>query len=423
LVGFGWRQCIAYDALIHAFLASITYLVTKRLSNDQPRWLAPATGTCVLLAGTFGRPDELAMSFGMLGLLALLDPCLALGPVIVSGVFFGLCAGTSIGAAIVFALIGFTLLGARTIPPSRLIGRTGTWGFTALTVSAACLAPMIVPHPQGLRDFLHLSGEAAKPAYLEAIRFTWQYGKGYLLLSVGLFMVGLIALANVRHKEALRKWAGWWVGPLAGTIFVLLYVPAKPTYLWFAGPWLLAVSGVSIWTLVKTQSWWMAIVPSLFLAGAVIAGSVRFVVSTAIMIALSIDQSVGTCGAVLDELIPKGSTVITDQSWWFLADDRVVFDSWFSDLQDLSRIDYVVLSGNGTGQPGMPGRVKPRYQKYVDENFELIHDGLNRQPLTVCGYRLTNSAYGFGCVILARRSDLAGQRSDRHGPSFLETSP
>src|SRR5262249_5947510 len=66
-------------------------------------------------------------------------------------------------------------------------------------------------------------------------------------------------------------------------------------------------------------------------------------------------------------------------------------------------IQYFVTDGNGTGQPGVwfsPGN--PRYDAMVRESFEVISDNLPRTPLRIFGLRITNSAYGFGTIVLRR---------------------
>jgi hypothetical protein len=63
LFGFGWRQCVAFDAVIHACLALLTYAVALGLSGGKNRQAAFWAGLAVLPLGVFstGRPDELAL--------------------------------------------------------------------------------------------------------------------------------------------------------------------------------------------------------------------------------------------------------------------------------------------------------------------------------------------------------------------------
>jgi hypothetical protein len=94
---------------------------------------------------------------------------------------------------------------------------------------------------------------------------------------------------------------------------------------------------------------------------------------------------------------------MTANGWWALGNDRAVYDPRYSDVGDLSRIDYFVTDSNGTGQPSIwvPAS-NPRYQAMVRENFEVISDTLPRASLQILGLRITNSAYGHGTIILRR---------------------
>jgi hypothetical protein len=91
-----------------------------------------------------------------------------------------------------------------------------------------------------------------------------------------------------------------------------------------------------------------------------------------------------------------------------LGSDRAVYDPLMSDVQDLDRIEYFVANGNGTGEPGVWLRPRvSRYDAMVREHFEVISDTLPRTPIRVFGFRVTNSAYGFGSVVLRRVSAQA----------------
>jgi hypothetical protein len=108
--------------------------------------------------------------------------------------------------------------------------------------------------------------------------------------------------------------------------------------------------------------------------------------------------------AKLRELLPVGSVVLLDEHWWLMdATEYTLYDIMFSMPPDLSRIDYVVLSGNGSGAPGVPRKLDARFAAYVAKHFQPIHDSLAREPFTFFGRRITNSAYGFGFVLMARK--------------------
>jgi hypothetical protein len=116
------------------------------------------------------------------------------------------------------------------------------------------------------------------------------------------------------------------------------------------------------------------------------------------------EQRLTTNAQRLRELIPKGAGVLTANAWWALGIDRSVYQPDYSDIRDLARIQYFVTDGNGTGRPGVwfPP-VNSRYEAMVHDSFEVISDTLPRTPLRIFGLRITNSAYGFGTIVLRRK--------------------
>ena len=66
LFGFGWMQCVMYDACIKVLLASVTWGVTWRLSASGARWSAFCGGISVLLMarGVTGLPRRIGVGDG-----------------------------------------------------------------------------------------------------------------------------------------------------------------------------------------------------------------------------------------------------------------------------------------------------------------------------------------------------------------------
>jgi hypothetical protein len=125
-----------------------------------------------------------------------------------------------------------------------------------------------------------------------------------------------------------------------------------------------------------------------------------------IRMTLAPEQKLTTNVRKLRALIPTGASVLTATGfgWWALGNDRTVYDDRGSNIKDLSRIEYFVTDSNGTGQPGVWRRShNERYEVMVRENFELVSNTLPKLPVQLLGFRITNSAYGFGTVVLRRR--------------------
>ena len=67
--GFGPRQCIIFDAVIHGVLVFLVYWLARRMAPELSAGVAFAIGVVVLPIAVFARPDELAMCFGLLALI------------------------------------------------------------------------------------------------------------------------------------------------------------------------------------------------------------------------------------------------------------------------------------------------------------------------------------------------------------------
>ena len=99
---------------------------------------------------------------------------------------------------------------------------------------------------------------------------------------------------------------------------------------------------------------------------------------------------------------------MTSDAWWMLASDHTLLSPTFADIDDVKRIDFFVASSNGTGTPGK--WVEPanlRYKQWLQDEFEVVRNDLPKQPTFVFGRRISRSGYGFGAIVLRRRSSPA----------------
>jgi hypothetical protein len=201
----------------------------------------------------------------------------------------------------------------------------------------------------------------------------------------------------------IRETLALFIAPLVG-FGLVFFVRQWTTYWWFLQPWFLLVA-----VIVAADFWWGrhprlgAIMVVGWLATWVVVASVWPVKDYLVRMTLAPEQRLTTNAQKLRALIPKGVGVLTANGWWALGNDRSVYHPTHSDIQDLRRIDYFVTDSNGTGEPGVWVRpANPRYDAMLRESFEVISDTLPRAPLRLFGLRMTNSAYGFGTVVLRR---------------------
>lgn len=430
VLGFGWRLCVLFDALIHAALALAAYRLVRQATPTRRATVAILVGLAVLPLGTAGRMDELAMVFGL---------CAVHGvwregdwrQLVGSGVLLGLCGGTSTPAAIVYALITTPLLLAREAsygaPSEMLDGRSFTrrarrffvFQGVAVLVALAIWGPLLLANAEGPRWMLNHSKGLVRHGFREELWSAFRNGTPTMLLIGGGVVIaawqGVRAVTTRRGSQgndqvfSATEWVRRWLGVSVAIGFLVAYVPDKYTYFWFVGPWLIAMSGLTIaesWSARRRAS---AIVALLLLSAGVAYGARQVGTTYLVMRHLPDDQSADVCRQKLRGSIPDGATVLTDQAWWLLADRCHVLDAGFSRADEalLARIDFVVMSGTSSGPEIKPVALPPQYYDYVERHFEIVEDALNREPIEIFGRMARNTMPGFGYALYARKRDGA----------------
>jgi MFS family permease len=411
--GFGWAACVGYDALISAGLAFIIYGLTDAvagallgsLSMRRRTVLAFLAALLTLLFRNPGRPDELGMALGFVNAWWLFLPRASspqqLGVSFVSGVLVGLMLCTSPPVFLAFmpflaALWLRRVDGMREIAPS--LAAAGLGGGLAAVL---CLTPLFLAHPYFYRQFFQHVQSAEFLDRTAWVSDAWHYSRQsvfILFATVPALCLGMVILWRTgRFQETLALF----IAPLVG--FALVFFLRENNYWWFLQPWFLLVA-----MMVTADFWWsrrsrlLAAVAVGWLTICLVVASVWPAKNYLVRFTLAPEQRLTPNARKLRELIPTGAGVLTANGWWTLGNNRSVYDPG-CDIQDLARIDYFVTDSNGTGQPGVwDWPDNPRYDAMLRESFEVISDTLPREPLRLFGLRITNSAYGFGTVVLRR---------------------
>lgn len=401
LFGFGPAQCMMYDALIHACLAFLTFLTCRRLTRGEYPVLALLAGLAVLPLGTLARPDELAMCLGLAGTLPLLAETLGAKRVACSGLLFGLCAATSAGAAIILGIVAMPFFASRWQSPARAATLLTIWIASAAITFAGALAPILITHQDALHQFMgHASGHFWHGRYRQAFLKTWTFGVPYLALACGGLMVAAVSLPT--WKQERSAWMKLWIGPLAAIVFLVIFLPDKYLYLWFIGPMTIVVTILTLHSL--RQRWPVAMMRPLGLALACCyaLAAAPCLQATLNIVAMPAAQRLERNARLVRELIPGGSTVVTDDDWWILADRCRVYDPYFSRPRP-EEVDFIILGGDGSGDPRRMREVPEGLLSYAGQHFTCVMNELNGEPIRLFGRPLGHTGQGFGVYVLGRR--------------------
>jgi hypothetical protein len=414
LLGFGWRQCVSFDALIHVALSFLTYLATRALDRSLPCWVSLLAGAAVLPLGHPGRPDELAMCFAIAGLIPLFMTTLSRSRLFLSAILFGLTTLTSVAAGLVMGLGAVLLL---VIHPGSLGRRTShltRWATVVAAVVIPGLGAFLLLLPVGYHQYLANAKVLISGNPENTFAFNWRHGYPVLSFTSGCVLVALGSGLPAFRANGPQAWTKLWLGPVSASLAVFALFSGRFTYMWFAGPWLVCAGAVQIAWSYRDVGFPRTAGLVLALLGGFTVGCAYSARDALVLFQQSSDQSLAYNEMYIREVIPPATVVLTDEYWWLLADRNRVYDIEFSRLRNLDEIDFVVLGANGSGRPGTPRSLRPEVAKYVAHTFQPLYDTLPRDPVTLFGMKLTHSAYGFGPLIMARMPRDADKPSSLH---------
>jgi len=284
-------------------------------------------------------------------------------------------------------------VGAAEERPADALKRLACFGIAAVTAFAAIVTPFLLTRPDAWHQYLAHVGLQFPVRYSYAVPTVWNYGRELVLVTLAGALTGLFA-AESRPARRIAVWGG--VG--AFLIVWATVCPAKGYYLVYTAPWLCAAT-VSEVARRRVERRGLPFIPVTGWLCAVVVAWGIFAERTLVQILLPSGQRFEENEALLRRSIPAGSTVLGYEFWSSLAGDHRYFSMQHSTVS-VKSVDYVVLTGNGSGVAGMPkvpANVKPQLSE-----FRLVHDGLNREPFHLFGLRLSRSAPGYGFQLLRR---------------------
>jgi len=410
--GFGWDQAVIFDAAIHSALIVCTYYLARQfagfsereLNIQLPRWLDLLPPAAIIPLAQAGRPDELAMCFGFVGLTLLMREKHSPLSTAISGAFFGLCAATSVGAGVVLGFFAFFLIFTRPSSFRSNFGNAALWQAVALVVVALAVSPILINHPTALGQFLEHAKVVTKgKSFMESTISGWVHARHRVLPVAGFLLLAIIALPLTRRHEWRRWYLSTWLGAFLGTGFIFFMLPGEFLYFWFFTPWLFAASVVTIASLWRIHGHRWALtglaVLAVFTSSVFIWGALQWIC----LLTLPPAQRAGYNGKLISTLVPEGSTVLTDYYWCFLPGRYQIHSPTFSMIKNLDEIDYILLSPIGGGGVGKYQYMRSDYEKMAAEKFYPAFRNLPEMPLTIGGIKVTNTTWGFGFILFARK--------------------
>jgi hypothetical protein len=407
LLGFSPRLCIAYDAMIHLVLMWSAMIFARTIYRLGWGW-AGASGALLATLGTAGRPDELGIVFAMWSAIAFRSRLPDRWRVPLGGALLGLCVCTSLGALLFLSPLVLLELFAARPDSARRIADLGVAALAGVAVAAACVAPILIAHPAAYRQLIEHAGEQSSVlsaltgeqrnsslGFVALWKSMMRYGYNYGLLVAGPLLFAVVC--GWLTKFSLRPAYSRILILLASWVVLFIAMPGKYPYFWFPGC-LLLIACVALAAHGRDS------LPTLRGRLVLALGLVLWLAASAqclrwgyILWTLPADQKLSVNDVRLREEVPAGRGVMTTDYWWDLADRDHVYDLVFSD-PGVRAVDYIVLSGNGSGRAGVPTDYKGKYKP----GFRPIFDRLNATPPHISHLAISHSGYGFGAYVLKK---------------------
>jgi hypothetical protein len=395
MVGFTPTTNVAFDALMHILLGWATWTLARALGPQLPYEAAMIAAAATLPLTTGGRPDEMGALLAMFG-SALLLRSVSARRAAAAGALFGLSAGTSLVAAVIL-----TVWPLRAFVEQRrrgAIAAAAVFAICAAIVFFLAMLPMIAIMPNGIAQLAHHAGDSVRTTYSYAIANSLRYGRAFYFAAGAALVVAAAHFVQALRRRSWSEWAALWLPPLAALGALLVFLPVKYYYVWIVDPSLFAAAACALamlpWRLGARIA--VAAIALLFWC----AAASRFAIMSLVRATFPPGQTMSENVALIHRTIPPGSGVMTYDFWPALAGSS--YRTYSTEANPRwEDVDYIVLTGNGSGAPGQPQTLRPEQLGYVQQHYAPLYDNLNRKPFRIGPIR-TNSAWGYGPLILKR---------------------
>jgi hypothetical protein len=447
VVGFSWRTCMFYDAVITGVLAVLTFLLTDRVTERKLRWVAVAAGLTMIPLTTTGPPDALGTCLGMVSLL-LLGRAPNPRRLRLSGIALGLCAGTSPTCALLFGVIGLIGFLWQEGDWKLRLSHVVIWGLISVGVLALVVVPILAPNPWSLPQFFanaseNIGRETRTLSLTRIVRNLLGVGgdpsdRLLELFAKGALLVGIVHGAYEFAAGRGRSWLEYWLGPLVGFGLLFTILGHTPVYHRILAPFFLAGTATALVRPGERPRWVTAGL-ALTLVGSWLASSYPFWRDSFVLLALPAEQQPAYQARHLPRVVPAGSRVLAHDAWFFLASTCRVVDAWWAH-PDMDTIDYAVFdTGEVTWKPDSPtqsdagdtwcssflihGAVKDPERSDLCRRFSVVEDRTNHHYYSLLGRPIFRRQKGFGCLVLKQVDMLSSAARADQANSHRATPP
>jgi hypothetical protein len=401
--GFGSSQNVAFDAIIHLLFATVTILLARRLGPElSPKW-AVFAGLAVLLVPRPGRPEELVGVLGSISFLPLVrnnDGSLFVTGIAGASLGLAAFAGPVAGAALALSGVAIASLYTRT---TRLALETiGIWATSAMATFFTCSIIFFAGQAGRWSQFYKHASRMFRAPLLWGLQSATRYAPEVLLFFTAGLLVALAAktIRGPGREGFLPIWMAW-LGPV---LLLLFLYPGKPYYLWALAPTMAATTSVLIPLVLSRRMVWRSALCFGAATLVAVAGLIG-VRGIFVMASLPVEQQLGGNERLLRDLIPDRSMVLGNDFWPSLAGRVHFISSPHSDVP-AEKLDFVLLTANGSGKPGKQQKLEGVYEHLLESRWEIVYDGLTKERPRFLGLPLSRSAWGYGFILYRRTGKM-----------------
>jgi hypothetical protein len=400
LVGFTWQACAAYDVLIHILLSSVL-IFTFRAVHPKAMNVAWLFGILFLLCWYVPRPDRLAMLFGYLSIALVFINKKANKNYIrlTAGAIFGLCVATSVpcGIALTPIVSGLVLCDTQ-----DLLGRCKNlfiFGAAAFLLATLAITPVLIYNWGAIEQNINASKAITSYSFGSGISYLASYHRDTCLAVPLLLAPCLIGTLHWVLKPNLKqsyRWLAWYALALPSMIFFFSKSTFQGNYHWFFIPWLI----LCLFNGSLHSKWLNALRIPLLIAVLIMPITINLRQLIGSLVTPE-NRRVEAYEKTVEELIPVNASVLATDYWRILAMRNKVSDILNYAQLNANQIDYIIVTGYGSGAAGRPQPLPP----FAEGQYDMIYNDLDKVPPKFLGVPLTNGTYSCAPVIY-RRKDL-----------------